>query len=115
METKRQWIMLSENTRNGLSMKLKTEPYAIQVVGWPATGRHILAQFDDESVVVYQAYRPAIGHFAAAYRYFGGAFSFNRMSWIKPNFLWMMYRSGRGSKNEQVEERWVIPIVQVRG
>src|SRR5439155_2761622 len=28
-------------------------------------GRHILTQFDDESVVVYQAYRPAIGRFAA--------------------------------------------------
>jgi hypothetical protein len=43
-------------------------------------------------VIVYQAYRPAIGHFAAKHGYFGGDFSLNRMSWIKPNFLWMMYR-----------------------
>jgi len=29
------------------------------------------------------------------------AISFNRMSWIKPNFLWMMYRSGWGTKEGQ--------------
>ena len=32
---------------------------------------------------------------------FGGEFSFERMSWIKPNFLWMMYRSGWGIKDGQ--------------
>jgi hypothetical protein len=44
-------------------MNLVTEPYLVQVSRWPASGRHILAQFDDESVIVYQAYRPGIGHF----------------------------------------------------
>ncbi|GET40082.1 hypothetical protein MiSe_48900 [Microseira wollei NIES-4236] len=78
-------------------MKLVTESYLAQIDRWPKTGRHILAQFDDESIVVYQAYRPAIGHFAASHGYFGGEFSLNRMSWIKPNFLWMMYRSGWGT------------------
>src|SRR5215207_4927664 len=82
-------------------MNLITEPYVSQQARWPASGRHILAQFDDESVVVYQAYRPAIGHFAARNGYFGGDFSTGRMSWIKPNFLWMMYRSGWGSKEDQ--------------
>jgi hypothetical protein len=67
----------------------------------PTTGRHVVAQFDDESVIVYQAYRPAIGHFAAQHGYFGGEFSLNRMSWIKPNFLWMMYRCGWASKEGQ--------------
>ena len=33
--------------------------------------------------------------------YFGGAFSLDRMSWIKPNFLWMMFRSGWGTKEGQ--------------
>ncbi len=55
-------------------MALVTEPYLTQVARWPATGRHILAQYDDTSVVVYQAYRPNIGHFAATHGYFGGAF-----------------------------------------
>ena len=64
-------------------------------------GRHILAHFDDDSVVVYQAYTPKIGHFAAHHGYFGGDFSLSRMSWVKPNFLWMMYRSGWGTKENQ--------------
>ncbi|WP_204105770.1 MULTISPECIES: DUF4291 domain-containing protein [Spirulina sp. CCY15215] len=68
----------------------------------PKTGRHILAQYDEESIVVYQAYHPAIGHFAAEQGYFGGeSFKFDRMSWIKTSFLWMMYRSGWGTKPGQ--------------
>ncbi len=82
-------------------MKLLKEPYLNQASKWPKTGRHILAQFDENTVVVYQAYRPAIGLFAAEHGYFGGEFSLNRMSWIKPNFLWMMYRSGWGTKPGQ--------------
>lgn len=82
-------------------MKLVTEPYLNQVNRWPKNGRHILAQYDDHSIVVYQAYRPAIGNFAAENGYFGGEFSLNRMSWIKPNFLWMMYRSEWGTKPGQ--------------
>ena len=82
-------------------MTLVTESYAAQVARWPRAGRHILAQFTNDAVVVYQAGRPAIGHFAARHKFFGGAFSLNRMSWIKPNFLWMMYRSGWGTKEGQ--------------
>lgn len=82
-------------------MNLLTLPYLMQVSRWPKAGRHILAQFDENSIVVYQAYRPAIGHFAASQGYFGGEFKLSRMSWIKPNFLWMMYRSGWGTKEGQ--------------
>ena len=41
-------------------------PYAVQSARWPTHGRHILAQFDDESIIVYQAYSPAIREFAAS-------------------------------------------------
>ncbi|MDY7003887.1 MAG: hypothetical protein SWX82_07990 [Cyanobacteriota bacterium] len=41
-------------------MQLATENYLTQVSNWHTTGRHILAQFDENSVVVYQAYRPEI-------------------------------------------------------
>ena len=82
-------------------MSLVMEPYEDQVAVWPKEGRHILAQFDDDTVIVYQAYRPAIGRFAAENGAFGGDFSFTRMSWVKPNFLWMMYRSGWGTKENQ--------------
>jgi hypothetical protein len=75
--------------------------YLEQSRRWPAAGRHILAQYDAESVVVYQAYRPAIGRFAIEHGYFGGEFSLSRMSWIKPSFLWMMYRCGWGQKADQ--------------
>ena len=82
-------------------MSLNTEPFVSQNSRWPKSGRVILAQSDSESVVVYQAYRPSIGHFAAKHGYFGGDFSMSRMTWIKPNFLWMMYRSGWGTKEGQ--------------
>ena len=78
------------------------EPYLAQLRVWPRQGRHILAQYDDESVIVYQAYKPSIAHWAVQHQRLGGPdFSYNRMSWIKPNFLWMMYRSGWGTKHEQ--------------
>jgi len=80
---------------------LVTELYLAQVARWPSAGRHVLAQYDDEAVVVYQAYRPAIGHYAATHRRFGGEFNFGRMSWIKTDFLWMMFRSGWGTKPDQ--------------
>ncbi len=79
-------------------MQLVTENYLNQVSNLPEKGKHILAQFDENSIVVYQAYKAKIGHFAALKGYFGGEFSLSRMSWIKPNFLWMMYRSGWGTK-----------------
>ncbi len=82
-------------------MKLTLESYLTQKAKLPKTGRHIVAQFNTEAVVVYQAYRPDIGCFAASNGYFGGEFSLNRMSWIKPNFLWMMYRSGWATKPGQ--------------
>jgi hypothetical protein len=83
-------------------MDLATELYTQQVEGWPREGRHILAHHDAETIVVYQAYRPAIARHVLAHGAFGGAdFSYARMGWIKPNFLWMMYRSGWGTKEGQ--------------
>ncbi len=82
-------------------MKLITELYTKQVNDWPQTGKHILGYYDDSSFVVYQAYNTEIGHYAASHNVFGGSFKFERMSWIKPNFLWMMYRCGWGTKNDQ--------------
>lgn len=82
-------------------MKLKTTPYLEQKFHWVKEGRAILAQYDDSTIVVYQAYRPSIGNFATEKGYFGGDFKLSRMTWIKPNFLWMMYRSGWGTKPGQ--------------
>ena len=81
---------------------LPVEPHVTQRARWPQGGRHILGHHDATSVIVYQAYRPAIGEYAIRHgRLDGPDFSLSRMSWIKPNFLWMMYRSGWGTKEGQ--------------
>jgi Domain of unknown function (DUF4291) len=80
---------------------MKYELYKNQILRWPEKGQHVLANFDDESISVYQAYKPAIAKFAVDHQCFGGEFSFTRMSWIKPNFLWMMFRSGWAIKEGQ--------------
>lgn len=82
-------------------MTFQTQLYLEQRALWPQSGRHILAGFDADSIWVYQAYSARIGEFAARHGRFGGDFSLERMSWIKPNFLWMMYRSGWGEKPNQ--------------
>lgn len=83
-------------------MNVLVEPYIDQAARWPAEGRHILAHYDAATVIVYQAYRPSIARYVLAQGAFGGEhFSYARMSWIKPNFLWMMYRSGWGTKEGQ--------------
>lgn len=82
-------------------MDLKLKKYIEQLQEWPQTGHHIMAQYDDEKIVVYQSYKKSIGEFAVKNQYFGGEFSLERMTWIKPNFLWMMYRSGWGTKEGQ--------------
>lgn len=95
------WARAPNKPRRKAQIVLVTESYLAQVNAWPKEGRHILAQYDDETIIVYQAYRPAIGGFAATHGKFGGDFSYSRMSWLKPNFLWMMYRSGWGTKDGQ--------------
>ena len=82
-------------------MRLKLKKYKEQLQNWPEKGYHIMAQYDDEKIIVYQSYRKEIGGFAVKNQYFGGAFSLERMTWIKPNFLWMMYRNGWGKKEGQ--------------
>lgn len=82
-------------------MALEFESFTAQQARWPRSGRVILAQSDDDSIVVYQAYRPEIAAFAIEHQRFGGPFSMTRMSWIKPNFLWMMFRSGWATKVDQ--------------
>lgn len=83
-------------------VKLVTGKYFDQLESWPSVGKHILAQFDEEGIIVYQAYNYSIGKFAIENQHFGGNFSYSRMSWIKPNFMWMMYRSGWGIKPNQM-------------
>ena len=45
---------------------------------------------------MYQAFKPEIGQYAVAHQRFTGCPDYNstRMTWIKTNFLWMMFRCG---------------------
>ena len=61
----------------------------------------IRAIYDDETIRVYQAYCHRIADEAVKLGTFGSQFSLNRMTWIKPSFLWMMYRAGWGTKENQ--------------
>ena len=63
--------------------------------------RQIRAAYDEHSVTVYQAYNPSLGEYAAAHQRFPDTYNRGRMTWIKPSFLWMMYRSGWATKQRQ--------------
>ena len=52
-------------------VKLVTGKYFDQLESWPSVGKHILAQFDEEGIIVYQAYNYSIGKFAIENQHFG--------------------------------------------
>ncbi|MFJ9825991.1 DUF4291 domain-containing protein [Streptomyces sp. NPDC101160] len=61
----------------------------------------IRAVHTDTTVTVYQAYTPSIGLPAARDGRFPAAWKRDRMTWVKPSFLWMAYRCGWGLKEGQ--------------
>ena len=63
--------------------------------------KEIRAVYTDKTIRVYQAYNPYIAGEAVRKGTFGDSFSMNRMTWIKPSFLWMMYRCGWCTKENQ--------------
>ncbi|MFE5011724.1 DUF4291 domain-containing protein [Streptomyces sp. NPDC056696] len=61
----------------------------------------IRARYTASTVTVYQAYTPEIALPAAREGRFPAVWQRDRMTWIKPSFLWMMYRCGWGTKEGQ--------------
>ncbi len=61
----------------------------------------IRADFDRDTIVVYQAFNDRIADAALERQRFVPPFSFGRMTWIKPSFLWLMERSNWGQKPNQ--------------
>lgn len=61
----------------------------------------IRAHYDQNSIVVYQAFRKAIAEPAIQNNTFQAPFSMHRMTWIKPSFLWLMARSQWAQKSGQ--------------
>ncbi|WP_439697700.1 DUF4291 domain-containing protein [Mucilaginibacter sp. AW1-7] len=88
-------------TKNNL-LHITTELYRNSIQRLPKTGQHLLGHQTEDLIVVYQAYNHRIADFAVEHQFLGGNhYSYSRMSWIKPNFLWMMYRCGWAEKENQ--------------
>lgn len=67
--------------------------------------RQIRAAFDDSTVTVYQAYSAAIAGPAVAAQKLTASpnFKAGRMTWIKPSWAWVLYRSGYSYKDPRQE------------
>jgi hypothetical protein len=63
--------------------------------------RQVRARYTDRTITVYQAYPEEIARAAVAAGRFVAPFNRERMTWIKPSFLWMMYRCGWATKPGQ--------------
>jgi len=63
--------------------------------------QEIRADYDKQTITVYQAYGKNIALPAIQHNRFQSPFSFKRMTWIKPSYLWLMGRSNWGTKSNQ--------------
>ncbi|MGW0436064.1 DUF4291 domain-containing protein [Micromonospora sp. NPDC003197] len=63
--------------------------------------RQVRAAYDDSTITVYQAYPPHIAVPTVERGGFPDWYNRDRMTWIKPSFRWMMYRSGWATKPGQ--------------
>ncbi|KFA72586.1 hypothetical protein S40288_10102 [Stachybotrys chartarum IBT 40288] len=63
--------------------------------------REIRALHDDNTITVYQAYNTSIAEAAVASQRLNASpdFKLTRMTWIKPSWAWIMYRSGYSFKD----------------
>lgn len=63
--------------------------------------RQIRAVYDETTITVYQAYSADIAIAAVSAQKLNASphFSMDRMTWIKPSWCWMMYRSGYSFKD----------------
>lgn len=71
----------------------------------------IRAVYGEHTIRVYQAYSDPIADAALAHgKFVSPSFKMERMTWIKPSFLWMMYRAGWGLKDEGQKRILAIDI-----
>lgn len=95
---------------------MRTEKYIEQKKRLPEQGRYLIGAVEGDNIIVYQAFNKNIAEYAVTNQKFGGPhYSFNRMSWIKPGFLWMMYRAGWATKENQERILAIkLPIVHFK-
>ncbi|GCD98224.1 hypothetical protein EHYA_05925 [Embleya hyalina] len=74
---------------------------AATLAGMDVPHRQIRALWSEDTITVYQAYKPQIADAAVRDGRFPDTWSRERMTWVKPSFTWMMYRSGWAGKPRQ--------------
>jgi len=75
--------------------------------------QQIRAMYDADTIRVYQAFSDTIAKSALAHGTFvSPPFKMERMTWIKPSFLWMMYRAGWGFKDAGQQRILAIDITR---
>jgi len=73
--------------------------------------QQIRAMYNADTIRVYQAFSNQIADSALAHGTFvSPPFKMERMTWIKPSFLWMMYRAGWGTKDTGQQRILAIDI-----
>jgi hypothetical protein len=74
--------------------------------------RQIRALYNDETITVYQAYNSTIASAAVAEQRLDASplFRTSRMTWIKPSWAWMLYRSGYSYKDPGQERILALTI-----
>ena len=71
------------------------------MTGQRVPARQVRAWYDAHTITLYQAYSAEITEHALTAGTFVAPFKLDRTTWIKPSFLWMMYRSGWATKPRQ--------------
>ena len=88
-------------------------PLATELAASGIPYRQIRAVYDEYTIRVYQAYSDEIADSALAHQTFvSPPFKMGRMTWIKPSFLWMMYRAGWGLKDAGQKRILAIDITR---
>ena len=73
--------------------------------------KEIRAIYTDDTIRIYQAYSDTIADSALSNgKFVSPPFKIERMTWIKPSFLWMMYRAGWGKKDDNQKRILAIDI-----
>lgn len=69
----------------------------------------IRAAFDAHEIALYAAFDSSIAKVALAKQQLLPPFAYDRMTWVKPSFLWLMYRSewGQSAGMESVLRIWI--------
>jgi uncharacterized protein DUF4291 len=75
--------------------------------------KEVRAFYDNSFIRVYQAYSNEIANSALKHKTFvSPPFKMTRMTWIKPSFLWMMYRAGWGFKDSNQQRILAIDLTR---